>query len=476
MPKYLCISITFVDGMFHGTADGRESEWPPSPMRVFQALLAGSRTGCRNLEWSAPKIEAFRWLEASSPPIIVAPDARETAGYTFFVPDNVSDVITDREGRLITKVARPQRISPDEPLHYLWLLDNREETAQHASILIKEARKLLALGWGVDQVVGDGRILDDSEAAALRGKRWYPLHNHAGSARSWRVPERGSLDDLERVYQSFFHRLSGGVFHPPLKLSSFSAAIYLREGALPPRSYAAFELPDGISFRQEHIVKVAAMLRSLAARHARSDTHEFPGGSETYVAGHVGKRQMTPERFSYLPLPTIGHQHADGMVRRLLVAEPYGGDGGHAQWAQRRLAGSALTDSAGNERGVLLNLWRQNSRQMLARYVGEGRSWSSVTPVILPGFDDGKVVKAERLLLQSIRQAGLPVQAVMNITLRKAPLFPGSQHPSQYFLPGYLRGKPGWHAHLEFEETIPGPLSIGAGRHVGLGIFAHSED
>ena len=63
MSGYLCISVTFLDPLFHGKGDGDEWEWPPSPMRVFQALLAGSRTGCRNIEWSTVKSDAFRWLE-----------------------------------------------------------------------------------------------------------------------------------------------------------------------------------------------------------------------------------------------------------------------------------------------------------------------------------------------------------------------------------------------------------------------------
>ena len=40
MPAHLCLSVTFLDGEFHGRRDGGESEWPPSPLRLFQALVA----------------------------------------------------------------------------------------------------------------------------------------------------------------------------------------------------------------------------------------------------------------------------------------------------------------------------------------------------------------------------------------------------------------------------------------------------
>ncbi|MER3462825.1 MAG: type I-U CRISPR-associated protein Cas5/Cas6, partial [Armatimonadota bacterium] len=45
MTRHLCISVTPLDDLFHGKGDDDEPEWPPSPMRLFQALVAGSRTG-----------------------------------------------------------------------------------------------------------------------------------------------------------------------------------------------------------------------------------------------------------------------------------------------------------------------------------------------------------------------------------------------------------------------------------------------
>jgi CRISPR-associated protein Csb2 len=117
---------------------------------------------------------------------------------------------------------------------------------------------------------------------------------------------------------------------------------------------------------------------------------------------------------------------------------------------------------------------------VIERYAGPARVWESVTPVILPGFDDGKHARAEKLFLLALRQAGVPMEAVKDVTMCKAPFWPGSQHPRQYFLPDYLRrglskGLPGWHVRLVFHDKVPGPLAIGAGRHAGLGIFACRE-
>lgn len=139
-------------------------------------------------------------------------------------------------------------------------------------------------------------------------------------------------------------------------------------------------------------------------------------------------------------------------------------------------------------RGMLLDVWRPESNAMIRRYVQESRTWHSVTPVILPGHDDFKKVaqqdrnqptKAERLLFKCLVQAGIPLDAVESATLRRAPFWPGSQHPRQYHRPDYLadhNSRPGWHVRLVFRKPIAGPLAIGAGRHCGLGIFASASD
>jgi CRISPR-associated protein Csb2 len=480
MSNYLCISVTFLDPLFHGKGDHDAAEWPPSPMRLFQALIAATHSGCRGKQWSEAKANAFRWLESCSPPLIVSPQARPISKYTFFVPDNISDRAFDREDRLIGKVAGPHRLLRDGAVHYVWTFDESDGIArQHAELLCWEARQLLTLGWGIDQVVADGRILTDSETFSLAGQRWRPWDAHRPGARTWRIPIVGSLDDLEQRHQLFLNRMDRKQYLHPIRC--YGTVCYLLGDTLPARPYAVFELPEGVAFRQEDAVKVAAMLRSLTSSYARNDTHEFPGGPETYVAGHAGQQEQTPPRFSYLPLPTIGHEHADGMIRRLLIAEPFGGDGRHSQWVQNRLRNATLRDENRQERGNLMDLWRSTSRRLVEHYVNPARAWTTVTPVVLPGFDDGKHAKAEKLFLVALRQADVPVEAVKDLTLRKAPFWPGSQHPRQYFLPDYLRrglskGLPGWHVRLVFYKELPGPLAIGAGRHAGLGIFTCGEE
>src|SRR5258708_19482824 len=96
MPLHFALSIHFLDPRFHGRGDGGLPEWPPSPLRVFQALVAaaGTRRRGENLAAEAP---ALRWLEGlseKSPPIIVAPEGETPrAGYRLSVPNNAIDLL-----------------------------------------------------------------------------------------------------------------------------------------------------------------------------------------------------------------------------------------------------------------------------------------------------------------------------------------------------------------------------------------------
>lgn len=488
MTRHLCISVTFLDPFFHGKGDGDRPEWPPSPMRLFQAMLVGSRVGWRKLRWAmddqSDLRKAFLWLERQPPPEIIVPEARAAPSYTLFVPNNDSDEIFSRQERLTSKVAHPLRISiqdglADErqTLHYLWAIPEGEwsKVSHYTQLLSQESQHLMALGWGIDQVVGNGRIITSEEVRQLLGERWQPWPDSLSLLNRLRVPEEGSLEDLDAVYESFCVQLEGDAYNPPRPFERFKMVNYTRATQFPRRPFACFELPKGTPpFRQEAINKVAAMLRSLACRKLNRDDFRdrFGDDTEVYLAGHVNGKRSTPPRFSYLPLPTIGHDHADGLIRRLMIAEPFGGDGSRTRWAQRRLEGQVLRGNDDKEKGQLLELWRNSSKKMVSRYVGAGRVWSTVTPIILPGHDDGKRTKATKLILQSIGHAGFQIDAITDLTIRKAPFWQGSQHSREYKRPRYLKHFPAWHVQLVFRESVSGPLAFGAGRHAGLGLMA----
>lgn len=468
--KTLCITIHFLDSQFHGQSD-YGSEWPPSPFRLFQAMLAASARSGSILN------DAFNWLEQLSPPEILASPVRSAREWKTYVPNNDSDV----ELKKNEKVFRPMRILGRESLCYLWKIKPDDQNIAEKLILL--ARRVSAFGWGIDLVAVDGKILAPADADNLikthSGHHWRPA---VGSRNLLRCPKPGSLYDLRSTYKSFLNRFNGTVYNPAQKPREFIETPYAREGAVQ-REVAAFKLlrPDDDaeafeSFDQRKVMEVAAWVRGHLCQ--ASQTSGFPGDSGVFVAGHVpecNKNGKTPPRFSYLPVPSIGHEYADGRVRRFILAEPYGGDGRYTRWAQRILANAVVTDKYGVAQARLIPMFKPDS--VIHHYVCEARTFQTITPVILPGYDDMKYSKALKLVEKALEQAGFSVDDLAgSIYLQKAPFHRACFSPSSYVRPAYLMGKSAMHVKLKWKESLPGPLAIGAGRHFGLGIFAPTEE
>jgi CRISPR-associated protein Csb2 len=61
---------------------------------------------------------------------------------------------------------------------------------------------------------------------------------------------------------------------------------------------------------------------------------------------------------------------------------------------------------------------------------------------------------------------------VAEIRLQPDPIFPGAERAVRYRVPEYLGQFTRTHAIITFSEPIVGPIVIGAGRYVGLGVMA----
>ena len=103
MPRALLISVRFHDNRYHG-----RPEWPPSPARLFQALVGATAGG----EALRPNDrEALAWLEQLAPPTIVAPVIRVGGGLTNYVPNNDLDAVSG-DLRRIAKIRTPKFVKP----------------------------------------------------------------------------------------------------------------------------------------------------------------------------------------------------------------------------------------------------------------------------------------------------------------------------------------------------------------------------
>lgn len=483
---HILITVHWLDGRYHGLLD-REGppEWPPSPYRLFQALVAGvARSG----ELEADSGRALDWLQRLNPPMIIAPRSRPGLVVTHFVPNNDGDKKPDRQDRLTSKTFRPTLMLDPPNVHYLWEIPL--DQVSHAETVCKAARYLTCLGWGIDMAYADGQLIDRDQISQLPGLRWYPRNGVLRDDGLLRVPIIDSLRDLVDAHQSALNRIEHG---KPLNIVKkpkvFDRIFYESKERLLGRPYIVFELrgedESPFAYPQDKLIHIAGMVRHLAIEVMRKAPPEGVDDNwvETYVAGHAKADGVDHRQFSYLPMPSIGHQHADQKVRRVMISASPGDD----LWLHhlaRRLNGQPLKPTAQTKIEHPPTLVRVYQDKIIRFYVQSANVWASVTPLILPGHDDHKPDKTRKLIEKAFAQAGIKQRCEFEWSALSQ--FPKSlsahkygrdKWPSGYIRPDHLLSQTAVHLKVRFSDDlrVPGPLAIGAGRHCGLGMLARIE-
>jgi hypothetical protein len=99
--------------------------------------------------------------------------------------------------------------------------------------------------------------------------------------------------------------------------------------------YAVFKLLDANedAYRHPHakLIHIAGMVRHAAIQRMEADPPSWIEHPADWINRVVrGKRDESStvehRQFSYVPLPSIGHEHADAMIRNVMVVAPMGMD------------------------------------------------------------------------------------------------------------------------------------------------------
>lgn len=514
MSSFLCISVRFLQPCSHGRDENGDPEWPPSPLRLVQALVAASAGRWNERSRLTHAVSAIRWLETLAPPRIVAAQAnRSEQPYRLYVPDNVTDKVAASWSKGRDASIADYRAEKDvrsahfdgNALHYLYSLPNGD--CPHYDTLAQAARSITHLGWGIDMAVGDASVITDEQAVQLPGQRWQP--SPIGGS-PLRTPKAGTFDDLARKHADFLGRLTDDGFRPVPPLRVFDVVRYRRQDQPLQRPYRVFELrnTDGSRFRYPHrqLIHIAGMVRHLAIEAMKKVPPRDVDLDwvETYAAGHRKGdriddadegRQGEPvvgsdlhRQLSYLPLPSIGTEHTDPGVRRVMIVAPVGDDA-WLDHVARRLAGQALKpvrgdEFAGREPPLLVPVRRDN---IAGFYTRPASVWHTFTPVILPGHDDHKPDKTRKLIAKALAQSGIEQSCEFEWSAfsRFSKSFSAHKYDKDKRLQGYIRpnhllSQTAVHLTLRFHDgsdlknpvDIPGPIVVGAGRHCGFGLFA----
>ncbi len=486
----LIISVRLQDSRYHGSG-----EWPPSPARLFQALTAGAGL-CGNIEKYRVALE---WLETCGNPVIAAPDTQAGQKVTLMVPNNNLDSVGGNP-RLIAEIRTKKQCAPkvfDRPptFLYAWKFDDNEQNRLLSKSVCELSEQLYQFGRSADIAWAWGEVVEIEELKnrlqTYHGTVHYPsllaterAVSHSTNEIKLLCPVKGSFKSLEDRYRTprFGNVRKGGTneryFIKPPK-ANFRQAVY----DCPPSRFVyefhersddfpyfawplarAFELV--VLLRDKAVDRLSTVLPSQESIIDRVFIGRKPDGSN---AGPIS------ERVRLVPLPSIGNYHADRGIRRLLVEIPV--------TCPLRAEDISWAFSGLNVRDFVLVA--VTDRKMLRNY-GIGQSnghtkWRTVTPVALSqdsircAISDRRIQYAANAVIQALRQADVPVP-VETLHLQREP-FEANNETADAFAHGtrftYRRL---WHVEIVFKEPLRGPLIIGDGRFMGLGLMSPVGD
>jgi len=493
----LLVTVKFYEGRYHGHGD-----WPPAPARLFQALMAGA---ARGMELPIEVRDALEWLERLPPPVIAAPRDVPGQEYTNFVPNNDVDAAlskkeytSDVEGAVASirtrKTIRPVLFDDAVSILYCWFFDNDRVQAE---MLCRLATRLYQLGRGVDMAWANAAVLNATEAQNRLSNHSGIVHRPSVGGRAGFAllcPQSGTRDSLTTRFEKMRTRFSRGasnskptlVFTQPPK-PRFANIVY---SAPPDRLIFALRKGDvqGAGFvpwRLSESATLVTEVRDKAAQRLCATAPEQASNVERYLIGRGATEADKAARVQIVPLPSIGHTHADMMIRRIAIYIPQSCPlrTDDLAWA---FAQVCWVDSDGV---IITELQRMDDDSMLERYEYKLCCWRSVTPLALTTARRRRIsptrIKEEpknaaerkqeeasaiRAVHQSLRHAEIDASPV-SVHVQREPFDSHGKRADAFAKGVRFSRQMLWHVSMTFAEPIAGPLLLGDGRYLGLGLM-----
>lgn len=454
--RYLRGSVTAAD--IRAGNDKSSIEWPLHPDRFFSALVRSwGDLGCPD-----PHVATLRWIEALPPPTITCGEVLHASigdNYpTRFVPVNDEPTIVGRK--------RQRRLIPSAAL-------SRDDVVLTWPAAAPESDQLIHL----DQLT---RFISNiGHSSSLVGV-WVE-RDEAPAPPTWlprqdgdillRVPRTGRFDELCAAYAATPRRWppigAWAAYGPPQALIAAPSGYH--------REVFTFALTDGgFALPLEATPRVINVWRKALLQRAEQPVPEVISG-HSVDSTPADPRPARRPHLALFPIADVGHPHARGHLLGLGASLP--ADLTHAErtaclrtlgrvtsltlgglgvWTLSRDAGAAIP------RGLLPETWTRPSRV-----------WASVTPVVFGRFPRRQGGdEAADIVREACMIAGLP--APLEVTTGPISALYGVPSAGRFDPLPSRPGKPQrWHAHarLVFPEPVRGPMLVGAGRHLGYGIF-----
>ena len=468
----LSIDIEYLSGVCYAAEidDDSAAEWPPSPDRLFSALVdsMASRADGRG-------VNALRWLEEQGPPDMLCPPHSIRSRREFWVP------VQDRKGggRYLNgagpgmaPVARKPRWFPAVVLPDGECTVTMSWKSEPSADIVSELADLAA---GVPRL-GHSASLVRIAVGIARGPqgrmRFVPDRN---GVLAIRCPYRGRLDYLLDGYGQA--EKEGVVWHPSPP-SDWPRYTMLGGGLA--QQYSPVQSPMGGrwtvlaiasgALAAESFPAVARAVRSAIVLSATGPAPEAISGRD-----HECRPSRRPH-MAIVPMLNVGWRHSDGALFGLAAVMPSGTSdtSPEAKMLDRAVAQLVDTDAyIGLRGGFRMSLEPADGRLSLqaSRYTRASRNWATATPIAIDrharrGRDPGPGIA------DSVERLGLPRPSSVRVS--RGGMMHGVSHAAKWVRHAGRGGL--WHASIGFDQAVRGPVIIGAGRYRGLGLCLPAEE
>jgi CRISPR-associated protein Csb2 len=463
--------------------DHQKVEWPPHPDRVFQALVAAwGERACDPQERAA-----LEWLEGQEAPRLSAPeiggDDLKRAVTQVFVPVNDVDS-RGKDGCRVLPEMRPRKDRTFASLHI------GEETI--CALVWPDADPTPAARAALEGVcaavthVGHSRSLVRMWVTSTPpAPVWQPAPQNSRyrSDCKLRIPHAGRLRRLEEAHRALVEgRLARNAW-PTSMWRDYVRVAPQTDHPHSPWQTQLIVLRISAGQGAPGLVQAPAFVRAMRAKLIKAADRQPL--AMPWVSGHATDSQfLTLPHVAVLPLPHVGHEHADGHLLGLALAMPREIPADDEQSVYATLA-EALGDGharlwAGASGEIQL---QEEERSIYTRpqalrpetWCRHAACWGSVTPIVLdrmpPRRHRDLDAWAAEQIATACRRQGLPQPETIAIL----PVSPHAGAPACREFPPLNRKPDGatrWHVHarIQFASPVAGPLILGAGRYHGYGL------
>lgn len=479
--------------------DGDEPDWPIQPDRVFSALIAAWATRGQDPGERA----ALIWLEARPmPPLIEAADAAPRTAPTVYVPpnDEKTRLGGNRDTVLGTSGRQPRRFPAVAALNRGGGLLTRLIWAD-----VAEGEAPLA---ALDAVARDTAYVGHS--SSLTRCRFLMGEAGTGARTARRRIHPGRFDRLEQDFAARRRPSPGEAVHGATSPERAVESAFGDDWLV----LAIDEAGDGRRNVKPDL-RAAPLLAKVLRDVLMTGYQKIGLAPPSLISGHAPDgAQAAGTHVAILPLADVGHAHSDAALHGLALVPPRGVKPLHDEAFREALAAVAAYDgptrsrrltlygarvASANGEGAGLVLRFGGERPALrsldpSRYTGVATTWATATPMVLErhlkaATPDGQQTEIEALVARACTHAGLPAPASVAgdegrggrpavltdkhpAILGAPPAAPSGRNPGwlRWRVPERLASRPLVHAVVRFPEPVRGPVVLGAGRFVGLGL------